>query len=197
MALYLIRHGETEANARRVLQVPGVPLSERGQDQARRLGARLIDEGIRHILASDYARAAMTAQAISAAAGVPVDHEPLLQERNFGDLRGSAYADLDSDPFAPGYEPPGGESWDAFHARTDVAFAAVERYAARASGHVAVVTHGLVCRAFVARNLGVGEDAVPAGWVNTSLTIIDGPPWKLRLLNCSAHLESPTQTGPA
>src|SRR5437667_456679 len=41
MAIYLIRHGETDANAARVVQLPTVPLSERGRDQATRLAARL------------------------------------------------------------------------------------------------------------------------------------------------------------
>lgn len=195
MALYLIRHGETDDNARRVLQMPDAPLSERGLAQARRLGARLAAEGIRHILASDYVRAAMTAEAISATTGVVVEPEPLLQERNFGELRGRAYADLESDPFAPGYEPPGGESWERFHERTDLAFAAVERYAQRASGHVAVVTHGLVLRGFVARNLGAAE--VPAAWANTSLTVVEGPPWSIRVLNCALHLDEVAEGGAA
>ena len=43
MTLYLIRHGETEANAARVLQQPEMPLSARGQAQARRLGERLAE----------------------------------------------------------------------------------------------------------------------------------------------------------
>jgi hypothetical protein len=31
---------------------------------------------------------------------------------------------------------------------------------------------------------------VPEHWENTSLTIVDGPaPWRVRLLNCAAHLD--------
>jgi len=37
MAIYLVRHAETDANATRVVQVPGVPLSARGRAQAARL----------------------------------------------------------------------------------------------------------------------------------------------------------------
>ena len=40
MNVYLVRHGETDLNARRVLQPPATPLSERGLEQARRLAAR-------------------------------------------------------------------------------------------------------------------------------------------------------------
>ena len=39
--ILLIRHGETELNAKRVLQPPETPLSERGVAQAERLARRL------------------------------------------------------------------------------------------------------------------------------------------------------------
>ena len=61
MSILLIRHGETAGNANRVVQVPETPLSERGLAQAALLGKRLANAGISQILASDYARAAMTA----------------------------------------------------------------------------------------------------------------------------------------
>src|SRR5262245_63667450 len=47
------------------------------------------------ILASDLARAATTAESLRRAVGVPIEYEPLLHERNFGDVRGTPYADLD------------------------------------------------------------------------------------------------------
>jgi len=192
MALYLIRHGETAENAGRILQLPHVPLSERGLAQARALAARLAAEGIARIVSSDMRRAAMTAEALQAATGAPIEHEALLHERNFGALRGRPYAELSEDPFAPGYVPPEGESEAAFHARVEQAWERVERLATATEGHLAVVTHGLVCRAFVAHHLGgtpLGEAALPR-WVNTCLTIAEaGPPWRVRLLACTAHLE--------
>ena len=63
MAIYLIRHGQTPSNAARVMQYPDTPLSESGVLQAQRLGERLREVGIRHILSSDYARARATAEA--------------------------------------------------------------------------------------------------------------------------------------
>jgi broad specificity phosphatase PhoE len=39
--IYLVRHGETQGNALRVVQTPDVPLSPRGEEQARRLARRL------------------------------------------------------------------------------------------------------------------------------------------------------------
>jgi broad specificity phosphatase PhoE len=193
MNVYLVRHGETDLNARRVLQPPGTPLSERGLEQARRLAARLAGEGIARIVSSDLERALRTADELRRATGAPLEIEPLLQERNFGELRGRAYAELGFDPFAPDYHPPGGESWAEFEARADLAWQRVEEIAARAGGPLAVVSHGLVCRAFAVRRLGIDREtrgAEIARWGNTSLTIAQGPPpWRVRLLNCTAHLE--------
>ena len=117
--------------------------------------------------------------------------EPLLQERNFGDLRGTPYAELRLDPFAPDYAPPNGETWPVFHARVDRAWAQLQELAAATPGTLAVVTHGLVCRSLVGRHLVPAEgQTAPENWGNTALTIVEGPaPWRVHLLNCVAHLE--------
>lgn len=204
MLIFLIRHGETPGNARRIVQLPGIALSPRGVAQAERLARRLGREGIARILSSDLARAAMTAEHLRQVTGAPVQFDPLLQERNFGDLRGTAYADLGFDMFAPGYAPPNGETWEVFHARVDRAWALVQETAAATSGHLAVVTHGLVCRSLASRHLilPAGQD-VPERWENSALTVIEGPaPWRVRLLNCIAHLDDPAtaplpDSGPA
>src|SRR5712692_6798827 len=123
MSIFLIRHGETLGNASRTVQLPDNPLSPRGIVQAERLARRLEREGIGSILSSDLARAVTTADYLQRATGAPVRYDPLLQERNFGDIRGTPYAELDFDMFAPGYAPPNGESWEVFHARVDRAWA--------------------------------------------------------------------------
>jgi 2,3-bisphosphoglycerate-dependent phosphoglycerate mutase len=191
MAIFLIRHGETIGNASRIVQHPDAPLSPRGVAQAERLARRLAPESIAHILSSDYARARVTAEHLRAATAAPLSVEPLLRERNFGDLRGTPYADLGFDMFAPGYAPPNGETWEVFHARVDEAWARVQALAEKTDGHLAVVTHGLVCRSVAGRHLILADgDAVPERWENTSLTIVECPaPWRVRLLNCIAHLE--------
>ena len=189
--IFLIRHGETDGNAARIVQLPDAPLSTRGIVQAERLARRLASEGIALILSSDLARAMSTAEHVQRATGAPVEHHPLLQERNFGDIRGTPYARLDFDLFGPDYAPPGGESWPMFHARVDRAWEWVQARAAGIAGPIAVITHGLVCRSLASRRvvLPAGE-AVPERWENTSVTILDGPaPWNVRLLNSAAHLE--------
>ncbi len=188
--MFLVRHGETVGNAARIVQVPESPLSPRGVAQAERLARRLAAEGIARILSSDLPRAAMTARVIERVTGAPLTFDPLLHERNFGDLRGTPYAELGFDMFAPDYAPPNGESWPVFHARVDRAWAGVQALAAATDGNLAVVTHGLVCRSLVARHLALPPGAtVPERWENTSLTVVEGPaPWRVRLLNCIAHL---------
>jgi len=190
MSIFLIRHGETELNAARVFQPPETPLSERGRGQAERLARRLSGAGIARILASDLERAVMTAGALGRASGAPVLREPLLQERNFGALRGRPYAGIGLDPFAEDYEPPGGESWPVFRERVARAWARVCEAAAATPGSLAVVTHGLVCRALVSRHLALAPGSpAPAGFGNTALTVVGArPPWRVTLLACTAHL---------
>jgi broad specificity phosphatase PhoE len=190
MAIFVARHGETELNAARVIQMPTTPLSERGRRQAERLGARMAPLGIVRILTSDFVRAIETAEAIAATTGAPIEIDPLLRERNFGDIRGTPYNELGRDPFAADYHPPNGESWAMFHERVARAWELVARVAADTSGNLAVVTHGLVCRVLVDRHLAlpVGSSA-PELWGNTALTEIEAAaPWQIRTLACCAHL---------
>jgi broad specificity phosphatase PhoE len=191
VSILLIRHGETVGNASRVVQRPDNPLSSRGIAQAERLARRLARERIGRVLSSDLARAAATAEHLRRATGAPLSFDPLLHERNFGDLRGTPYAELGFDMFEPDYAPPNGESWPVFHARVDRAWERMQEVAAMTDGHLAVVTHGLVCRSLAARHLILPDgESVPERWDNTSLTIVDCPaPWHVRLLNCVAHLE--------
>jgi broad specificity phosphatase PhoE len=186
MAIYLIRHAETDGNATRVVQMPDAPLSVRGRDQAARLAARLRDAGIGHVLASDLTRARMTAEPLAASTGAPLTFDAGLHERNYGDVRGTPYAQLTEDIFGPDYAPPGGETWDVFHARVDDAWQRVLLQAAATDGHLAVVTHGLVCHAVARRHLRQSEATMQ--WGNTSVTIIEDG--RVRLLDCTAHLDA-------
>lgn len=191
MAILFIRHGETDLNAARVIQMPETPLSARGVKQAARLGERLSSAAIGQILASDYARAHTTAQAVERACAAPLAILPSLRERHYGDLRGKSYQDLDIDPHAHDYEPPNGESWPVFHARVASAWSEVIDWAARTEGDLAVVTHGLVLRSLVDRIVPSAADVDLAEVVfrNTSVTVVEGPPWSAVLIGCAAHLD--------
>ena len=137
----------------------------------------------------------MTAQAIALARPVPLAIEPLLAERNFGDLRGVAYADLDVDIFAREFSPPGGETADVFDVRVDRAWKAILAAADGVAGRLAVVTHGLVCASLAARHLDLGGEAV-AAFPNTSVTIAEGAaPFRVLRLACAEHLDGATRQG--
>lgn len=190
MTILIVRHGETDGNAARVLQRPDVPLNERGIRQAEQLAKRLSTHGFVHILCSDLVRARMTAAPLAARSGIVVEESPLLQERNFGDLRGVAYADLGEDPFRHDLRPPNGEDWPAFHARVAEAFAFIVSRRRSVDGTLVVVTHGLVCRALVERHALVPQGfVVPERFDNTSVTILhEIAPHGASLINCTRHL---------
>ncbi len=161
MSIILVRHGETPLNVARVLQPPATGLSERGTAQARAVAKRLAERKPAAILSSDLPRAALTARAISEASGVPVESTELLQERNFGELRGKPYDVLGFDAIAMEDAPPGGESMPVFHARVDLALEMIARLRAALSGDLIVVTHGLVIRSLLNRRLRLPEGVPP------------------------------------
>jgi probable phosphoglycerate mutase len=202
MTILLVRHGETDGNAARVLQRPEVPLNARGMRQAEQLARRLATHGFVHILCSDLARARMTAAPIAARTGRAVEENALLQERNFGDLRGTPYAALGEDPFGPDFAPPNGEDWPAFHARVEEAFAFIVRRRREVGGTLLVVTHGLVCRAMVDRHARLPAGTLaPERYDNTSITVLhEAAPHAVSLVNCTRHLvadDAAPAAGPA
>jgi broad specificity phosphatase PhoE len=190
MTILLVRHGETAGNASRVLQRADVPLNERGMRQAQQLARRLLKHGFVHILCSDLLRARMTAAPLAAYSGIAIEESPLLQERNFGDLRGVAYADLTEDPFGSDFVPPNGEDWSTFHSRAADAFDFIVRRRRNVNGTLVVVTHGLVCRALVERHALLPEGvAAPEHFDNTGVTVLhEGSPHAVSLINCTRHL---------
>jgi len=199
MTIVIVRHGETDGNAARVLQRPDVPLNQRGMRQAEQVAERLAARGLVHILCSDLLRAQMTAAPLAARSGITVEENPLLQERNFGDLRGTAYAALAEDPFGPDFAPPNGEDWPAFHARVAEAFAFIVSRRRGVSGTLVVITHGLVCRALVERHTQVAPGTiVPERFDNTGVTILqEDAPHRVGLINCTRHLTVSLEPNPA
>ena len=199
--LLIVRHGETASNAARIVQTPDTPLNERGVAQADRLAARLEqhhrERPIGSVVASSLRRAEMTAEPVAAALGLPLVLEPLLAERNFGDLRGRAYEDIGLDIMAPGYEPPAGEDWPSFHLRVDEAWYRIREVARDTDGDSVFVTHGLVCYSLALRHVPLGEGVeAPTRWGNTSVTCVEGrAPWAAARINCCRHLDAATADG--
>lgn len=172
------------------MQRPEVPLNAAGLAQAERVAARIAEQGgVVHVLSSDMPRAHTTAEAIARATNAPLSLSPLLQERNFGALRGIPYAELGVDPFAPDFVPPEGESWPMFYERVAQAFASILELRRSLGGTLVVVSHGLVCRALAERHLSCAGHEVPARFDNTSVSAFElAAPHRVQLLNCTAHL---------
>jgi len=89
LRLILVRHGQTDANLKRVLQGQSDgPLNATGLQQAETLARHLKDSAIDQIFSSPLRRAQETAAAIALHHGLPVKTEVLLREWNCGLLDG-------------------------------------------------------------------------------------------------------------
>ena len=71
MAIFVVRHGETELNAARIIQMPTTPLSERGREEARVRSQQLAghDTPPALVLTSPLLRGRQTAEQIAQATG--------------------------------------------------------------------------------------------------------------------------------
>jgi len=129
---------------------------------------------------------------------------PLLQERNFGDLRGTPFAELmkkNIRPFEKGFHPPNGESIDVFRDRVDQAWVHIQKLGAALPEQevLVVVTHGLVLDHLAKKYVDIPEDMrqyriIP--FRNTSVTLLNVVPGSRtgqvvdNVLNDDSHLES-------
>jgi broad specificity phosphatase PhoE len=181
--LLLIRHAESVGNAENRFQGQhDFPLSERGQEQARRLAARLRERPLDHIYASPLLRADHTAQLVAEAKGMTVSPLPAVMEYHFGHLSGMSWAEIQEKhpelaaaQRARGvwYVPwPGEEGREVFRERVCTALWALEKEHARET--VAVVTHGGVIAVFAQSVLGMDLNRrAPFAVENTSIFEIE------------------------
>ena len=145
----LLRHGETPLSVERRFAGRGdIPLTETGRLQAKAAAQRLAARGgIQLIVTSPLQRARLTAEAVAAATGAPVEVDDGWIETNFGAWEGLSYAEaMERWPDEvtawmkdTSVAPPGGESFAAAGRRV---LAALGRLLGRAQpGHVVVVSH--------------------------------------------------------
>jgi broad specificity phosphatase PhoE len=87
--LHLVRHGETIWHAEnRYTGRSDVSLTERGEEQARRLAKWSVGAGLTGVVSSDLSRSIRTAQPVADATGLALTVEPRLREVDFGDGEG-------------------------------------------------------------------------------------------------------------
>lgn len=202
--LTLVRHGQTVANVERVWHGSiDTPLSERGRDQAGRLGRYLAAApwNVSAIYASPLSRARDTASAIASTLSLEVRCEAALAEFSLGAWEGRSYSDLHHAEGMwqrmgedPDYRPPGGESPRGVATRVERALRRIAR--AHPGARVLVVSHG------GALNLGLGLvlDGQPNSWSrvvdNCSISeLVLEPEPRLLSFNRTAHLEDAAEPG--
>ena len=145
-----IRHGETLWNVdSRIQGHLNIGLNDTGRWQAERLGLALAGEPISAIYASDLSRAHDTALAVSRHTGVPVQAEPGLRERSFGEFEGRTFAEIETElpeqakrwrQRDPSFTPAGGESLLMLEARV---LSVAARLAVQHPGEqIALFAHG-------------------------------------------------------
>ena len=159
--IYLIRHGETQANRDGVFRGRGeVPLSPAGQKQARELQARFASLAVQRVFSSPLQRAAQTAAACFP--GRAVELQELLNNLDLGRWSGRRKKEIAveepelwrrwlDEPERMSF--PGGESLAAVKAR---ARHFNRLLAAAGEERIAVVSHRSVLKALLAEALGLG-----------------------------------------
>lgn len=191
MALIMVRHGRTTANASGLLQGHvDNPLDELGRAQAAAIAAALSDLNQPRVLSSPLLRARQTAEAM----GLAVEIDERFIELDYGALDSVPVRDVDAETWArwrqdAHFVPAGGESLAALQARVEQACGALAADAAERD--VVVFSHVSPIKASVAWALGVGPDT---SWRmnlgQATITRIRTAPGKPSLLsfNADAHL---------
>ncbi|MEU4573891.1 histidine phosphatase family protein [Nonomuraea sp. ATR24] len=156
--MVLLRHGETEwSRTGRHTGRTDVPLTARGEEQARALGPLVKERPFDLVMVSPAQRASRTAE-LAGLTGFEV--EPDLWEWDYGGYEGITTPEIRKtrpgwylwrDGVIPGAPGHPGESAAEAGARADRVIAR----ARQAGGRVAVVAHGHILRVLTARWLGL------------------------------------------
>ena len=199
--IIVVRHGESEANRRRVFAGQSdSPLTPTGRQQADAVADALADESIARVIASDLSRARDTARAIATRRGLEVETTPALREWNVGELVGldraateRRYGDARRF-FQPGSRVPGGESFEEVVARVTRFIDALVPSALGTT--VCLVAHGMTNRIIAAHFLGRLPHLEPENSANTNITIVetDGTTHDVVKLFDDAHVPAAAET---
>lgn len=168
MRLWLVRHGETEANVAGLYSGHApTPLTERGIAQAQTLGTLLRNVPVDNVLCSELERARHTTQLILGDREVPVRNMPELNEMFFGDWEMRHHRDLareDAENYAvwcndwQNATPTNGEGFQAFSQRVERFIAQLVDY--KTCQNLLVVSHQGVLSVLIARLLSMPAAAM-------------------------------------
>lgn len=144
---YMIRHGETEANAARIMAgSTDSPLTPRGREQAK-AAARIVAAATPQpvvIIHSNLSRARDTAKIINTHMNVPLHEDPDLAEIHAGQWEGKPF-DQCGALLKDWEDPPDGENFETFAHRIR---RGKNTALGRTTSPVLIVSHGGVFRAF-------------------------------------------------
>jgi broad specificity phosphatase PhoE len=176
--LYLVRHGESEANAAHIFAgQTDSPLTAKGREQAATVARALRSIAFDRIVTSTLSRTKDTAAQIAVGRGVPVETYADLNEIDLGEAQGKPFDEMrglpnyDGDGFT---RWPGGESLDQVVSR---AMRVIDRLVALSPGKtVCVVGHGGVTRILVSGFMGVLPKLIRVPATNTNITIVTHTP---------------------
>lgn len=199
--IYLVRHGESEANAAgRFAGQTDSPLTALGRAQAEAVAETLAGLPFDRVISSDLSRTRDTAVAIAKRHGVEVEAFPELREIDVGEAAGRRFEEIrglpgweDDDGATGGFvQWPGGESLSRVVERV---LGTVGRIVAESPGKtICIVGHGGVTRILVSHYLGLLPrlDRSPAR--NTNITVVrtDGITYRVEQLFDDAHLVPPS-----
>lgn len=168
MRLWLVRHGETDANVAGVFcgHAPAV-LTARGVEQARTLHSLLQGVAFDQVLCSELERARHTARLVLDGADVPVETTSLLNEMFFGDWEMRHHRNLAEEDvknwaaWCADWEntvPPGGEGFQDFSARVSDFIALLMQHGEREN--VLIVSHQGVLSLLIALLLKMPASAL-------------------------------------
>jgi probable phosphoglycerate mutase len=164
--IYLARHGETAWTLTgQHTGLTDLPLTPRGEANARALGERLSGYEFARVFASPLQRAMRTCELAGLGAQAEIDQD--LVEWNYGDYEGLRTADIHAihpnwDPFRDGF--PGGESFDEIGARADRVVSRVRSV----SGPVILFSSGHFLRFLAARWIGLNPQSAKYFLLSTS-----------------------------
>ncbi|QQG39955.1 MAG: 2,3-diphosphoglycerate-dependent phosphoglycerate mutase [Candidatus Aenigmatarchaeota archaeon] len=171
--LILLRHGQSQWNAEnRFTGWAEVPLSPRGEEDARTAAKKLVGRKIDKLHTSSMQRAIQTADIVLSELGmngVPTERSAALNERNYGDLQGMnkdeirrKYGEEQFMQWRRSFEgrPPNGESLSDTSERVLPYWRSNILPDIAAGSNVLVVAHGNSIRALVKHLDGLSKEAV-------------------------------------
>ena len=164
--LVLVRHGETEwSRSRRHTSFTDLPLTARGEQQARAIRLSLRGRPIALVLTSPLRRAVRTAELAGLARADP---DADLHEWDYGGYEGVTTAEIRrtrpgwslwTDGVVAGPSGHPGESPHEVGARADRVLARIQPVIDDSRGDVVLVAHAHILRVLTARRLGLAPSA--------------------------------------